>query len=67
MKKDMDEELKKELSSRSYYQAELKGAKEELDKRFKEIKENYNIADSKDMDKLYEDNSNIIKDPNNES
>lgn len=68
MKKDMDEELKKELSSReAYYQAELKGAKEELDKRFKEIKENYNIADSKDMDKLYEDNSNIIKDPNNES
>lgn len=68
MKKDMDEELKKALSSReAYYQAELKGAKEELDKRFKEIKENYNIADNKDMDKLYEDNSNIIKDPNNES
>lgn len=68
MKKDMDEELKKELSSReAYYQAELKGAKEELDKGFKEIKENYNIADSKDMDKLYEDNSSIIKDPNNES
>lgn len=68
MKKDMDEELKKALSSReAYYQAELKGAKEELDKRFKEIKENYNIADNKDMDKLYEDNSNIIKDPSNES
>lgn len=68
MKKDMDKELNKELSSReAYYQAELKGAKEELEKRFKEIKENYNIDADEDMDKLYKDNSNAIEDPNNKS